>query len=90
MSSPLVRDSLEKPNIEFSCRPESDRYAPVRRTAFSINRLHPGGQLQRFVRRKTYEPGASPLARLDPTNPCLNIILSMDFEMESGKGKRAE
>ena len=27
-----------KPNIEFSCRPESDRYAPVRRTTFSSAR----------------------------------------------------
>src|SRR5208337_2594650 len=35
-------------NIEFSCRPESGRYAAVRWTAFSLNRLHPGGQLQRF------------------------------------------
>src|SRR5208337_3019533 len=40
----------EKPsNIEFSCRPESNRYAPVRQTALTLNRLHPGGQLQRFV-----------------------------------------
>src|SRR5208337_3000495 len=39
-------------NIEFSCRPDSDRYTPVRRAAFPLNRLHPGGQLQRFVRRK--------------------------------------
>jgi len=36
-------------NIEFSCRPESYSYAPVRRTAFTLNRQHPGGQLQRFV-----------------------------------------
>ena len=36
-------------NIEFSCRPESADHATVRRTAFLLNRLHPGGQLQRFV-----------------------------------------
>ena len=36
-------------NIEFSCRPESTRYATVRLTAFVLNRLHPSGQLQRFV-----------------------------------------
>src|SRR5208337_3734320 len=41
--------SLEVHNIEFSCRPESDRYAPVRQTAFFLSRPHPGGQLQRFV-----------------------------------------
>src|SRR5208283_3783842 len=36
-------------NIEFSCRPESARYATVRWTAFTVDRPHPGGQLQRFV-----------------------------------------
>jgi hypothetical protein len=36
-------------NIEFSCRPGSDRYAPVRRAAFFRSRPRPGGQLQRFV-----------------------------------------
>jgi hypothetical protein len=41
--------ALGQDNIEFSCRPESDRYAPVRRTALSFNKLNPGGQLQRFV-----------------------------------------
>src|SRR5208337_1224992 len=40
---------LDACNIEFSCRPESTRYATVRLTAFVLNRLHPGGQLQRFV-----------------------------------------
>ena len=40
---------LRRQNIEFSCRPESDRYAPVRRTASLLNAPHPGGPLQRFV-----------------------------------------
>src|SRR5208283_1464937 len=48
-----VVKSLGGDNIEFSCRPESDRYAPVRRTAFALNRPHPGGQLQRFVIRNS-------------------------------------
>ena len=36
-------------NIEFSCRPESDDHTTLRRIAFCLNKLHPGGQLQRFV-----------------------------------------
>ncbi len=36
-------------NMEFSCRPESADHAAVRRTKFRLARLHPGGQLQRFV-----------------------------------------
>jgi len=36
-------------NDNLSCRPESDGHATVLRTAFLRNRLHPGGQLQRFV-----------------------------------------
>jgi hypothetical protein len=36
-------------NIEFSCRPESGCPAPVQQIEFVLNRLHPGGQLQRFV-----------------------------------------
>jgi hypothetical protein len=41
--------SLEQPNIEFTCRPESVGQVAVRRTAFLLKRLHPGGQVQRFV-----------------------------------------
>jgi hypothetical protein len=37
-------------DIEFSCRTESNRHPPVRRTSFLLNGLHPSGQLQRFVR----------------------------------------
>src|SRR5271157_5858584 len=37
-------------NIEFSCRPESYRYAPVPRNAFLLSTPRSGGQLQRFVR----------------------------------------
>ena len=46
----IVYPTLKAHNIEFSCRPESFRYAPVLRTAFFLNRPHLGGQLQRFVR----------------------------------------
>src|SRR5271157_6085133 len=35
------RRILAPSNIEFSCRPESDRYAPVQRTALSFNKLNP-------------------------------------------------
>jgi hypothetical protein len=45
-------------NIEFSCRSESDRYAPVQRTAFYLNRRHSGGQLQRLVTSPTDDGGA--------------------------------
>ena len=40
----------DMPNIEFSCRPESADHATVPRMMFLLNRLRPGGQLQRFVR----------------------------------------
>src|SRR5208337_5371522 len=40
--------NLVAPNIEFSCRPDSDRYALFPQTASSLNKPHPGGQLQRF------------------------------------------
>ena len=35
--------------MEFTCRRESIDQAAVLRTAFPVNRLHPGGQVQRFV-----------------------------------------
>jgi len=40
---------LKRHNIEFTCRPESVDQAAVQRTALLLNRLHPGGQVQRFV-----------------------------------------
>ena len=43
------RPNLVEHNIEFSCRPKSDRYAPVLRTASPRHRPNPDGQLQRFV-----------------------------------------
>ena len=49
---------IDEHNIEFSCRPESDRYAPVRPTTFLLNGLHPGGQLQRSVTSPTDDGGA--------------------------------
>jgi hypothetical protein len=45
-SSDGQRQLLGRHNIEFS-RPESANNAAIRRTAFRLNRLHPGGQLQR-------------------------------------------
>ena len=51
---------LKPCNIEFSCRPESDRYAPVGRTAFPSTKLHLGGQLQRFVRLPYAKYSANP------------------------------
>ena len=47
----LSRLAFGRCNIEFSCRPDSNRYAPVRPAACPLNTLHPGGQLQRFVRK---------------------------------------
>ena len=58
-SKSLTNLSSNLPNIEFSCRPESDRYAPVRRTALFLNMPRTGGQLQRSVTSPTDDGGAA-------------------------------
>src|SRR5208337_4229365 len=69
-----AQTALGQDNIEFSCRPESDDHSTVRRTAFHLNALHPGGQLQRFVMAMAIQISAT-VRRSIPAGLC-SLILS--------------
>jgi hypothetical protein len=45
----LAFEAVFRLPIEFSCRPDLDDRPAVRQTALYLNRLHQGGQPQRFV-----------------------------------------